>query len=144
MIFFHFQGKPFNIIVIQVYAPTSSAEEAGIGWLHIPRLRSGAEAQRTPCLRGSGQEELTHIRCQEWQPRVPGCDSAGAAERSYPTSEARSSGWEEQPHIQGAVACPGAGGPREAIPRSRSGGAAVKRYPSSKVRNSSCAVLEQL
>ena len=25
-----FQGKPFNIIVIQVYAPTSNAEEADI------------------------------------------------------------------------------------------------------------------
>ena len=25
-----FQGKPFNIIVIQVYAPTSNAEEADV------------------------------------------------------------------------------------------------------------------
>ena len=25
-----FQGKPFNIIVIQVYAPTSNAEEAEV------------------------------------------------------------------------------------------------------------------
>ena len=28
MICVHFQGKPFNIIVIQVYVPTSNAEEA--------------------------------------------------------------------------------------------------------------------
>ena len=28
MISVHFQGKPINIIVIQVYAPTSNAEEA--------------------------------------------------------------------------------------------------------------------
>ena len=28
MISIRFQGKPFNITVIQVYAPTSSAEEA--------------------------------------------------------------------------------------------------------------------
>ena len=28
MIYVHFQGKPFNITVIQVYAPTSNAEEA--------------------------------------------------------------------------------------------------------------------
>ena len=27
----HFQGKPFNI-VIQVYAPTSNAEEAEVEW----------------------------------------------------------------------------------------------------------------
>ena len=28
MISVHFQGKPFNIMVIQVYAPPSNAEEA--------------------------------------------------------------------------------------------------------------------
>ena len=28
MISVHFQGKPFNIAIIQVYAPTSNAEEA--------------------------------------------------------------------------------------------------------------------
>ena len=30
MISVHFQGKPFNITVIQVYAPSSNAEEAGV------------------------------------------------------------------------------------------------------------------
>ena len=30
MIPVHFQGKPFNITVIQVYAPTSNAEEAEV------------------------------------------------------------------------------------------------------------------
>ena len=30
MISEHFQGKPFNITVIQVYVPTSNAEEAEI------------------------------------------------------------------------------------------------------------------
>ena len=30
MIFVHFQGKPFNITVIQVCAPTSNAEEAEV------------------------------------------------------------------------------------------------------------------
>ena len=28
MIFIHFQGKPFNITVIQVFAPATDAEEA--------------------------------------------------------------------------------------------------------------------
>ena len=32
MISVHFQGKPFNITVIQVYALTSNAEEAEIEW----------------------------------------------------------------------------------------------------------------
>ena len=29
-----FQGKPFNITVIQVYAPTSNAEETEVEWLY--------------------------------------------------------------------------------------------------------------
>ena len=29
-----FQGIPFNITVIQVYAPTSNAEEAEVEWLY--------------------------------------------------------------------------------------------------------------
>ena len=32
MISINFQGKPFNIMVIQVYAPTSDAEEAEVQW----------------------------------------------------------------------------------------------------------------
>ena len=34
MISVHFQGKAFNITVIQVYAPTSNAEEAEVGWFY--------------------------------------------------------------------------------------------------------------
>ena len=33
MISVHFQGKPFNITVIQVYAPTTDAEEAEVNWI---------------------------------------------------------------------------------------------------------------
>ena len=29
-----FQGKPFNITVIQVYPPTSNAEEAEVEWFY--------------------------------------------------------------------------------------------------------------
>ena len=29
-----FQGKPFNITVIQVYAPTSNAEETEVEWFY--------------------------------------------------------------------------------------------------------------
>ena len=68
-------------------------------------------------VRGSSQEELPYIRGQGQRPRVPGCDGAGmargatpclrsgvAAGRSYPSTEARGSGREEQPHVQGALA----------------------------------------
>ena len=76
---------------------------------------------------------------------MPGCDSAGAAERSDPTPEAKGSGREEQPHIQGAVAelshVEGQEGSGEEIPlvqgkeqRLCFAGAAMKRYPTPKVR----------
>ena len=34
MISVRFQGKPFNITVIQVYAPTNSAEEVEVEWFY--------------------------------------------------------------------------------------------------------------
>ena len=34
MISVHLQGKPFKITVIQVYAPTSNAEEAEVEWFY--------------------------------------------------------------------------------------------------------------
>ena len=87
-----------------------------------------------------------------WQ-TAPGCDSAGAAERSYPPLEARGGGWEEQPYVQGTVAAPAQEGLEELFHvKVRRGhgeeillvqdkeqglcfaGAAMKRYPTSKVR----------
>ena len=34
MISVHFQGKPFNTTVIQVYTPTTNAEEAEVEWFY--------------------------------------------------------------------------------------------------------------
>ena len=34
MISVHFQGKPFSVTVIQVYAPTTNAKEAKAEWLY--------------------------------------------------------------------------------------------------------------
>ena len=34
MISVHFQGKPSNITLIQVYAPTSNAEETEVEWFY--------------------------------------------------------------------------------------------------------------
>ena len=84
---------------------------------------------------------------------MPGYDSAGAAERSYPTPEARGSGREELPHVQGVVAARAQEGLRSystfKVRRGRGeeillvqgkeqwlhfAGAAVKRYPMPKIR----------
>ena len=34
MISVHFQGKPFNITLIQVYTPTGNAEETEVEWFY--------------------------------------------------------------------------------------------------------------
>ena len=34
MISVRFQGKPFNITVVQIYAPTSNTEEAEVEWFY--------------------------------------------------------------------------------------------------------------
>ena len=36
-----------------------------------------------------GREELPHVRGQGQRPRVPGCDGAGMAEKSYPSPRSR-------------------------------------------------------
>ena len=45
-----FQGKPFNIMVIQVYAPTSNATEAEVEWLceHLQDLLELTPKERCP------------------------------------------------------------------------------------------------
>ena len=55
-------------------------------------------------VKGSSREELPHRQSQGQQTRVPGCNSAGAAERSYTMPEARGRGCNEQPHVQGTMA----------------------------------------
>ena len=72
---------------------------------------------------------------------MPGCNSAGAAERSYPMSEARGAGQEKLPHVQGqgqgreCQAVMAQKGSRGAIPRPRSGAAARRSYLASEARS---------
>ena len=56
------------------------------------------------CLNKRRREELPHVQGQGQRPRVPGCDGAGMAKRSYPSSEVRGGGWEEKLHVQGTIA----------------------------------------
>ena len=50
MISVHFQGKPFNVTVIQVYASTSNAEEAEVEWFfeHLQDLLELTLKKRCP------------------------------------------------------------------------------------------------
>lgn len=95
--------------------PTSKVR--GSGW--VPGCNSTGTAERsypTSEARG-GREEPP---CAQGQGRLPGgataCLRPGVvANRSYPASEVRGSGWEEQPHVQGAVAVPAQEGLEETI-----------------------------
>ena len=82
-----------------------------------PTSEVGAEAGRTPCPRGGGQEELPHIRGQGRKPGGPHARGA-AAKRSYPTSEVRG------------------GRPGGATQRPRPGAAARRTYPTPEARGS--------
>ena len=57
MISVPFQGKPFNITVTQVYAPTSYAEEAEVEWFYED-LQDLLELTHT--------HTHTHTHTQEW------------------------------------------------------------------------------
>ena len=69
-----------------------------------PRPRSGGCAGAggptgTLKVKKGGGEEIPFIQGKELQLRF-----AAAAVKRYPTPNARGGGWEDQPHIQGAVA----------------------------------------
>ena len=42
----HFQGKPFSIIVVQFYAPTTDTEEAEVHWFCKPKRSSGSNKKK--------------------------------------------------------------------------------------------------
>ena len=63
MISVHFQGKPLNITLIQVYAPNTKAKEAEFEWVYEDLLRVPSTARR------SNQSILKEIS--------PGCSLEG-------------------------------------------------------------------
>ena len=76
-------------------------------------MSSGQGSRVTCCKQGFGSPHLgcrvvprdgptvsTPVKQKPGEPHARGV----AAERSYPTSEVRGGGWEEQLHVQGAVA----------------------------------------
>ena len=82
-----------------------------------PTSEFRGRSREDPMPKGLWPRGVTHVRGQGQQPTVPGCNGAetaeksypslrsrAVAERSYPKPEARGGSWEEQPHIQGAVA----------------------------------------
>ena len=122
----------------------------------IPCPRSGAVAESARLRqRRNGREDLPHVQGQGRRPggATPRPRSGLAAKRSYPAFEVRGGGWEDKPHVQGAVGAWAQEGLRsfstfkvrrgggEEIPLVwgkeqwlHFAGAAVKRYLTPKVR----------
>ena len=60
MISVRFQGKPFNVMVMQVYAPTSNAEEAEVEWFYedLQRpFRTNTQKNMSFSLQGIGMQK---------------------------------------------------------------------------------------
>ena len=68
MISVHFQGKPFNITVIQVYAPTTNAKEAEVEWFceDLQHLLATTNTQKRCPLHYRGLE------CKSRKSQLPG------------------------------------------------------------------------
>ena len=67
MIYVRFEGKPFSIMVIQVYAPTSNAEEAEVEWFYED-LRD--------CLELTPRKDVLFIR-GDWNAKVGSQETPG-------------------------------------------------------------------
>ena len=71
MISVHFQGKPFNITVFQVYAPTSNAEEAERFYEDLQELLELTPKKDVLCIIGDwnakvGSQEIPGVTRQIW------------------------------------------------------------------------------
>ena len=78
MISVHFQGKPFNITVIQVYAPTSNAEEAEWFYKGLQDL-----------LELTSKKDVLFI-IGDWNAKVGSQEITGVTEEVWPWSTKRS------------------------------------------------------
>ena len=75
MISVHLQGKPFNITVIQVYAPTSNAEEAEVEWFYedlqdllelTPKKRCPFHFRELECKRRKSRDTWSNRQIWLW------------------------------------------------------------------------------
>ena len=83
MISLHFQGKPFNITVIQVYVPTTDAEEAEVDQFHedlqdLLELRWKKKKKRCPFHhRGPECKSISTFIIGDWTEKVRSQEISG-------------------------------------------------------------------
>ena len=81
-------------------AAATGALSAAERSLPTSEVRGRGRSREDAMPKGSGKEELPHILGQGQWPRVPDCNSAGMAERSYPCPRSGGSP-EEIPSVRG-------------------------------------------
>ena len=69
MISVHFQGKPFKVTVIQVYAPTTGAKEAEVDWFYKDLQEKKKKRPTRPSRTNTKQGCPFHLRGQECKSR---------------------------------------------------------------------------
>ena len=111
-------------------APTPRREE-------LPHVQGQGQKPGGPHAEGQRWRGVTPRLRSGQRPRVPDCDGAGMAERSYPTSEVRGSGREEIPSVRGQ-------GQRPRVPDCDGAGTAERSYPTSEVRGGEGGGREEL
>ena len=102
MISVRFQGKPFNIRVIQVYSPTSNAEEAEVEWLYedlqdllelIPKKRSPFHYRGLECKSRKSRDTWSNRQIWLWNTEWSRAkanrerDCTGHSKHSLPTTQ---------------------------------------------------------
>ena len=104
MISVHFQGKPFNITVIQVYAQTRNAEEAEVEWFYedlqdllelTPQKRYPFHLRGLECKSRKSRDTWSNRQIWPWSTewsrakanRVPPREHTGHTKHPLPTTQ---------------------------------------------------------
>ena len=96
MISVHFQGKPFDITVIQVYAPTTNAEEAEVEWFYedlqdllelTPKNRCSFHHRGLECKSKKSRNTWNNRQIWPWSNRVLPRACTSHSKHSLPTTQ---------------------------------------------------------
>ena len=69
-----FQGKPFNIRVIQIYSPTTNAKEDKVEWSYVPTRPSRTNTIKRCPFHHRGMECKSRKSRDTWSNRKFGCE----------------------------------------------------------------------
>ena len=92
MILVRFHGKPFNITVIQVYAPTTNAQEAEQFYedlqdlLELTQKKKSFSSQKLECQRRKSTDTWSDRQVWPWSTKLSRAKAYNFAKRKTPSS----------------------------------------------------------